>query len=298
MNFTLEQLRVLEAIDRTGSFAAAARATHRVPSAVTYLIQELETSLGLALFDRSRRRAVLTAAGVRVLESARAVLNEAGALERMCIELAGGWEAELHVIVDAALPLVPLTACLSRFAESDVPTRLRVNVECQEGVLDHFERAHADIALYLGFDSNAEAAAFEQIALPPLEMILVAATSHPLAAQPECDPPASGYAELVVQDTAARFSAHARSSFLGSRNVVSLADFYSKRIALLAGAGYGWIPSHLVEADLVAGTLRELRAETSRWTYAPQVVTRRRAPLGKAGRLFVATLLQASETFT
>ena len=43
----LDQLLVLDAIVRTGSFAAAAKALHRVPSAVTYAIRNLEDSLNL-----------------------------------------------------------------------------------------------------------------------------------------------------------------------------------------------------------------------------------------------------------
>ena len=57
---------MLDAIDRKGSFAAAAAALYRVPSAVTYTVQKLEDDLGLPVFRREGRRSVLTPAG-RVL---------------------------------------------------------------------------------------------------------------------------------------------------------------------------------------------------------------------------------------
>ena len=60
---TLDLLKVLDAIDQRGSFAAAAQALHKVPSALTYTIQKVEQDLGLKLFDRSGHRAKLTAAG-------------------------------------------------------------------------------------------------------------------------------------------------------------------------------------------------------------------------------------------
>jgi DNA-binding transcriptional LysR family regulator len=72
--FTLDQLLVLEAIDSAGSFADAARALHRVPSAVSYTVKALEDAVGVPLFDRSGHRAALNANGQRVLEEARAVL--------------------------------------------------------------------------------------------------------------------------------------------------------------------------------------------------------------------------------
>ena len=72
MNYTLDQLRALDAIDRTGSFADAAKTLHKVPSAVSYLVKELESGLGVAIFDRTRRKATLTPQGRTVLTAARA----------------------------------------------------------------------------------------------------------------------------------------------------------------------------------------------------------------------------------
>ena len=53
MRISLDSLAVLDAIARNGSFAAAAEALHKVPSALTYTVQKLEQQLGLVIFDRS-----------------------------------------------------------------------------------------------------------------------------------------------------------------------------------------------------------------------------------------------------
>ena len=42
------------------------------------------------VFDRSRRKAVLTDAGIRLLEVSREVIERARALERVAAELEGG----------------------------------------------------------------------------------------------------------------------------------------------------------------------------------------------------------------
>jgi len=63
MRLTLDALTVLDAIDRKGSFAAAAEELHRVPSAMTYAVQKLEEDLDALLFDRRGHRAQLTEAG-------------------------------------------------------------------------------------------------------------------------------------------------------------------------------------------------------------------------------------------
>ena len=54
MRLTLDALIVLDAIDRKGSFAAAAEELHRVPSAITYTVQKLEQ--GLARRGRQLQR--------------------------------------------------------------------------------------------------------------------------------------------------------------------------------------------------------------------------------------------------
>ena len=68
---SLEALQVLDAIDRKGSFATAADDLHRVPSAVTYSVRQLESALGIEVFDRSGHRAVLTEAGLELLKEGR-----------------------------------------------------------------------------------------------------------------------------------------------------------------------------------------------------------------------------------
>ena len=62
---TLEALEELDTIDRKGSFAAAAAALYKVPSAVSYSVQKLEQDLGVTLFIKEGRRSVLTPSAVR-----------------------------------------------------------------------------------------------------------------------------------------------------------------------------------------------------------------------------------------
>ena len=47
IDWTLDQIVVLDAIERTGSFAAAAQELHRVPSAISYSVRTVEEVLGV-----------------------------------------------------------------------------------------------------------------------------------------------------------------------------------------------------------------------------------------------------------
>lgn len=77
---TLEALRVMDAIDRRGSFAAAADELGRVPSALSYTMQKLEEELDVVLFDRSGHRTKFTNVGRMLLERGRISLSP-----RICI---------------------------------------------------------------------------------------------------------------------------------------------------------------------------------------------------------------------
>ncbi|SQF98977.1 LysR family transcriptional regulator [Paucimonas lemoignei] len=71
---TLPQLLALHWIERLGTFERAAEQLNTTQSAISKRVQELETSTGLQLFDRSQRGARLTATGEDLLVIAREML--------------------------------------------------------------------------------------------------------------------------------------------------------------------------------------------------------------------------------
>ena len=296
LNHTLDQLVVLEAIHRAGTFAAAARELHRVPSAVSYAVKGLESALGVTLFDRRGHRAVLTPEGRRILEAGQRVLEQAGALEALAGALRGGWEPELQIVVDGILPMSPVTRALRGFSEHNPPTRVRLDVEYREGVPERFRSDHADMMLVLGYDTGeAVDPDFVREPLPALVLWLVVAPDHALARARAVDRASLvDQVELVVKDSAPVQARQPRKTFMGSQHVVYLSDFHSKRLAVLEGAGFGWLPAHLVREDVERGRLVRIDAvDGNEWTYQPELIHRAKEGLGRAGTLFRRLLLAA-----
>ena len=95
MRFSLEQLQVFVSAVQAGSFSAAARRLGRTQSTVSAAISNLETDLGVQLFDRSSRIPALTAAGHKLLLRAEGILERCYALEGSADSLAGQVEAAL-----------------------------------------------------------------------------------------------------------------------------------------------------------------------------------------------------------
>ena len=86
----LDSLRLLQAIEQHGSFAAAAQALSVVTSTITHAVRGLEERLGLQIFDRSGRRVRFTGNGRALLERGRALLAQAAVFDDEVQALATG----------------------------------------------------------------------------------------------------------------------------------------------------------------------------------------------------------------
>ncbi|MEU9730984.1 LysR family transcriptional regulator [Streptomyces sp. NPDC048002] len=73
----IQQLRAFREVAAELSVTRAARRLNYAQSTVTAQIQNLEESVGAALFDRSRRQLALTEAGARLLPYARIIIDAA-----------------------------------------------------------------------------------------------------------------------------------------------------------------------------------------------------------------------------
>src|ERR1700736_5754083 len=134
---SLEHWRSLLAAVDAGGYAQAAAVLHKSQSAVTYAVQKMEALLGVKIFEVVGRKAQLTSTGEVLYRRAKALLDEAGALEGAAATLAAGWEAELRLSVEIIFPTWALLQCFARFAEEHPHTR----IELYESVLGCTEEA-------------------------------------------------------------------------------------------------------------------------------------------------------------
>lgn len=114
---TPDALAMMDAIARTGSFAAAARELGKVPSALTYNVRQLEDALDVLLFDRRSRQAQLTAAGEELLREGRRLLLQMEAVANRVRRVALGWETQLTLAVDNAIAPRALFDLIGAFYE-------------------------------------------------------------------------------------------------------------------------------------------------------------------------------------
>lgn len=262
MRLTLDALNVLDAIERKGSFAAAAEVLHRVPSAVTYAVQKLEQDLNVTLFDRSQHRARLTPAGRKLVQEGRHLLRAAGDLESLVQRVATGWETELRIAVGDLIPVTRLFSILNEFYEEGHPTRLRLSEETFGGNWDALMNDRADLIVGAPGDGPIEGG-YSVRSLGEIDFVFVVAPHHPLARAKEPIPESliRQYRVIVAADTS-RHLPPRTSGIAGTQDVLTLPNMEAKREAHCRGLGIGYMPRHLILQDLASGRLLSREVST------------------------------------
>ena len=255
MRISLAALQILDAIDTQGSYAAAASRLHRVPSALSHAMQKLEGELGVELFEKSGRRAILTAAGRTLLEDGRHLLRGALELESRVKRVATGWETELSIAVDSVIPGERLYPLLQRFYDEGHGTRLRLSYEVLGGCWDALTTGRADLVIGAPGDMPARGG----IATRPLgtmELVFTMAPGHPLSTVPEPIPAheLARYRAVVLADTSRELAART-SGLLEGQDALRVPDMQSKAAAQAAGLGVGHLPPWLAAREVAAGRL-------------------------------------------
>ncbi len=260
---TLEALRVLDAIDKKGTFNAAAEALFKVPSALSYTIAKLESDLNIKLFDRTRQRARLTAAGRLLLERGRDLLQAASVLEDAVQQVESGWETELRIAKDSILPLEPLLQQVKAFYQLDKRVVVKISEEVLGGTWDALITGRCHLAL--GASGELPKGLFEYHRLGEVEFLFAVAREHPLRMlQGAVDAAAiRAFPTVVAADSS--LTAPARSTgLLESRQTLRVANLAAKIQAQVMGVGVGFLPRHLITRELASGELAVLECAIPR----------------------------------
>ena len=244
MKLTLDALQAMDAIERLGSFAAAAAELHRVPSALTYTVQKLEQDLDVLLFDRSGHRARLTPAGQELMQEGRALLRAAGELECRVKRVATGWETEFRIALDIMIPAQQMFPLIAAFYAEQSGTRIRLAHEVLAGTWDALASGRAELAL--GVSGEVPAGGGYAIRmLGYKDFVFAVAHAHTLAALPEPLKHEQILAHRAVAIGDSSRNLPPRSiGLLTGQDVLTVPDLDSKVAAQVAGLGCGYLPAH------------------------------------------------------
>jgi len=264
MKLSLDALQVLDAIDRKGSFAAAAGELNRVPSAITYTIQQLEQDLDVLVFDRSGHRARLTPAGFELLSEGRHLLRAAADLECRIHQVAKGWETELRIAVDTIIGAEKMFPLLEQFYRQKSGTRIRIQTEVLAGGWDALATERADLVIGASGDAPP-GGGFATLLLGRVKFAFVAAPSHPINQEPRPLTEATilKYRAVSVGDSSRQLPPRT-VGLISGQDVLTLPSMSAKAAAHIAGLGVGFLPISVATPEAAAGRLNILPVEISK----------------------------------
>ena len=246
-------LAMLQQIAASGSFAAAARASNMVPSALTYRVRQIEDALDVLLFDRSSRQARLTDAGAELLREGAVLLAQIDAVAHRVKRVATGWEPQLTIAVDSIIDRATVMDLCTTFFSLNPPTRLKLRAETLSGTLEALTCGQADLALGVVLDATS---GLRREALGTLSFVFAVAPHHPLArlAEPLSDAVIRQHRAVAIADSV-KHGTSLSIGLLSGQDVFTVADMPAKIDAQIRGLGAGFLPSCLAQPYIDTGRL-------------------------------------------
>jgi len=292
--FTLRQLQYVVAVADALSFRKAAERCHVSQPSLSAQLAQLEEALGVRLFERDRRRVLLTASGKDLVERARRLLLEAddflASAKRAGDPLAG--ELRLGVIPTISPYLLPSITPALREAYPRLVTKwLEDKTEVLVRNLDAGQIDAALVALEADLgDVEADVVAIDPFVLVSRPDDPIVAKSRPLTLSE------LGETNVLLLDDGhcLREQALAVCSRAKARELEFRATSLSTLVHMVAGgAGVTLLPELAVDFEVERAGLRVRPFAKPAPHRTIALVWRKRSPLGDALKKIAATIRQA-----
>ena len=198
LRYTFRQLEYFVAVGETGSIARASERINVSSPSISSAISQLEQEFGLPLFVRQHAQGLsLTQAGRQMLEQARLVLREAGALMDIAGDITGSVRGPMSVGCLLTFAQLVLPTLRRGFEERYPEVRLRQHEMNQVELFSALRRSEIDVALTYDLDLPADLQFTALRLLPPIALM---GASHPLADQSEVSVDALSAHPMVLLD--------------------------------------------------------------------------------------------------
>lgn len=297
MNVTFRQLRIFLEVAQLGSVTRAAAALHLTPPAVSMQIKEIESQVGLQLFDRAGRTLSLSTAGEyfvvhakRLLGALRDAENAMGRFKRL--------EHGLLTVgmVSTAKYFVPRLLAQFRDEHPGIDVRLVVTAN-REALLTRMDSSDVDLSV-MGRPPRDLAARSEAFAAHPL--VFVCPPGHTLLRLGR--PPVSALAPypFIVREQGSG-TRNAMESFFAEhrfepRITMEMGSNETIKQAVMAGMGVSFLSLHTLGLELRTGLLHLLDVEGTPVMRGWHVVHLNNKVLSPAAEAFRYFLIERGET--
>ena len=290
MHITFRQLQVFEAVARQLSYTRAAEELHLTQPAVSMQIKQLESSVGLSLFEQLGKRVFMTQAGETMLGHAQTIIRQLGRAQEEMDELKGVDSGRLRIAVASTVNYFA-TRLLATFTRLHPSVQITLDVTNRETLLQKLEDNQPDVVL-MGKppkDLDLDADAFMDNPL-----IMIARPDHSLSKHRSIALKELTEETFVVRESGSgtriameRF--FDQKSFVPSATIEMTGNETIKQ-SVEAGLGLAIVSVHTVELELALERLSRLDIRgmpiMRRW-YVGHRRGKRLSPTAQAFRQFV-----------
>ena len=255
MNITFRQLRVFAEVARQSSMQRAAETLHLTPQAVSMQIREVETQVGLVLFDRASRKLSLSTAGEYFLVYARRLLATLKEADDAMSRFKGVESGVLCIgMVSPAKYFLP--QMLARFRTEHPGVDVRLRLGNSEQLVAMMKGNEVDMSV-MGRAPRDWPNRAEPFAAHP--HVLVTAHDHPFAGLPRVPVEALAHERFIVREAGSGTRA-ALEDFLHAHRVqptlmMEMPSDEAIKQAVMAGLGISLVSRHIIGLELQHGLI-------------------------------------------
>ncbi|ABI58175.1 LysR family transcriptional regulator [Alkalilimnicola ehrlichii MLHE-1] len=290
MNVTLRQLRVFESVARHLSFTRASEELFLTQPAVSMQIKQLESQVGLPLFEQLGKRIYLTEAGRELVGFARRIMRELREAQLVMEELQGLNRGRLGVAV-ATTANYFATHLLAAFSRRNPGVSFSLDVTNREGLLRLLMENERDVVIMGQPPEGQELVADAFMANP---LVVIANPDHPLTREHDI-PPERLQNELFVVRERGSGTRVAMERFFARQGVqlqseMEMSSNEALKQAVQAGLGLGLVSQHTLAMELSLGCLAILDVvgfPIQRQWYVVHRAGKRLSPVAAEFRRFV-----------
>jgi DNA-binding transcriptional LysR family regulator len=288
----LRQLEVFRAVMAHGTVTAAARALRMSQPAATTAIRNLESGLGLDLFQRDKGRLAATPEAEALYREVDRIFRTVAVVEKFAHDLREAHSGVLTLACTPSLGCALLADEVARFRQRHPAVRVWLQVTTTREIIDQAHKRQIDFGVIY---SPADESGLLVEPLYTTELVCVARPDHPLAGLKYATPKDLADHPILMNVRNDPIAALIEEAFhpIDVRHCVTIGTNHTDLACAMVVAGAGVALVEPISVTRLFPGLVQVPFRP-RIPITPRIVASRQ-PMSRIARRFADTLLQATE---
>jgi len=262
MNITIRQLQIFETVAQQLSYTRASEILFLSQPAVSMQIKQLESEIGIPLFERMGKKLFLTEAGDELLIYARTISQQLIELDDVMNEMRGSERGRLTIAVATTANYFALKL-LGEFYKRFSGANISLDVTNRASLLEHMTANTVDMVI---MGQPPEGMDVEATPFLDNPLVVIAPKGHRLVGQKNIPLSVLQQETFIMREhgsgTRIAMERFFEQSGYSISSVMEMSSNEAINQAVEAGLGLGIVSRHTLELELALGRLEVLDVES------------------------------------